>query len=177
MEEYKLLNKKTAYKGKVLDFADVEIGLPGGETTHWDLLTHPGGAAVVPIDNDGNIIMERQYRVGADDYLLEIPAGKSEPNEDTLTTIKREMKEEIGCVTDDIELLLTFRPAPAYSEECTDIYVARNLTDVGARPDSDEFLEIERVSLDDAIRMILNQEITDGKTIAAIMAFATKQKL
>ena len=172
MNSYKRLNSRCVYHGNVMDFHECEIGLPDGETAKWDLIHHSGGAAVVPIDEDGKIVLVRQYRLGVDKELLELPAGKSEPGEDRLATIRREMEEEIGYVADDIRKLVTFAPAPAYSEEVTDIFVATGLKKTEARPDADEFLRVERCSVEDVVAMIRDGEIIDGKTIAGVMAYA-----
>ena len=155
-----------------MDFHEVEIGLPDGGKAYWDLIHHSGGAAVIPVDEDGRIIFVRQYRVGADRKLLEIPAGKSEQGEEPLTTIRREMEEEIGYVSDEIEKLMDFYPAPAYSEEKTVIFLARNLKKTEARPDFDEFVEIETYSLSESLQMIRDGRIVDGKTIAGILMLA-----
>ena len=123
------------------------------------------------IDDDGKAILVRQYRLGVDRELLEIPAGKTEPGEDHLSTIKREMEEEIGYVSDDIELLFDFAPVPAYSEEVTSIYIAKNLKKTKVNRDADEFLGVEKHDMESVKKMILNGEIIDGKTIAAVMAY------
>ena len=171
MSDYKLLRKYPACQGNVMDFYECEIGLPDGSVTHWDLIHHPGGAAVLPIDDDGKLILERQYRIGADAELLEIPAGKSEPGEDPMDTVRREMEEEIGYTSDDIELLVRFAPAPAYSEELTTIFLARNLKKTATKHDDDEFLSIERYDVDSVVEMINSGELIDGKTIAAVMTY------
>ena len=173
MSDYKVLKKTIAKHGNVMDFYECEVGLPDGSRTYWDLIKHPGGAAVLPIDEDGNFIMVRQYRIGADRELIEIPAGKADKNESPIDTIKREMEEEIGYVSDDISKLMVFYPAPAYSEECTVIYAAWNLRKTEARPDDDEYIDILRISPDDAVSMIKSGEIVDGKTIAAVMTYMT----
>ena len=172
MSEYKKKKEICVHTGNVMDFYDCEIGLPDGNTTHWDLIHHSGGAAVVPVDDEGKIILVRQYRLGVDKELLELPAGKSEPGEDHLTTIRREMEEEIGYQASDIRLLVTFAPAPAYSEEQTSIYVATGLEKTNTRPDADEFLHIEKYPLEEVVRMIQTGQIIDGKTIAGVMAYS-----
>ena len=171
MKKYVIKNAYPVKRGNVLDFWEAEIGLPDGNVAHWDLLKHPGGAAVLPIDEDGRVILVRQYRLGADRELLEIPAGKADPGEDPLETVKREMEEEIGYVSEDIEKLMDFYPAPAYSEEKTVIFLARSLKKTVSRPDEDEFLHIERYEIDSVYEMIKSGEIVDGKTIAAVYAY------
>ena len=171
MNGYELINKKCVYQGNVMDFYECDIGLPDGKKAKWDLVQHNGGAAVLPIDEDGNFIMVRQYRLGVNRELLEIPAGKAEAGEDRLATVRREMEEEIGYVAKDIRHLLTFAPAPAYSEEVTDVFVATGLTKTETNPDVDEFLQVERCCLEDVVNGIANGDIIDGKTIAAVMAY------
>lgn len=173
MSEYKKLDERCACKGNVMDFYECEMGLPDGSVTNWDLIHHSGGAAVVPIDDEGRIILVRQYRLGVDKELLELPAGKSESNEDHLTTIRREMEEEIGYIADKIDLLVTFAPAPAYSEEVTSIFVATGLKKTNVNRDSDEYLHVEKYSVEELLSMIKNGEIIDGKTIAGIMSYVT----
>ena len=171
MSEYKKISERCVSKGNALSFYECEMSLPDGAKANWDLVHHPGGAAVLPIDDDGKAILVRQYRLGVDRELLEIPAGKTEPGEDHLSTIKREMEEEIGYVSDDIELLFDFAPVPAYSEEVTSIYIAKNLKKTKVNRDADEFLGVEKHDMESVKKMILNGEIIDGKTIAAVMAY------
>ena len=171
MNEYLLKNKRTVYQGNALDYCECDIELPDGKIAKWDLVQHNGGAAVLPIDDDGSLILIRQYRLGVNHELLELPAGKSEPGEDRFATVQREMEEEIGYVAKDIRKLLSFAPAPAYSEEVTDIFVATGLVKTEARPDADEFLQAERCCLEDVVNMIISGDIIDGKTIAAVMTY------
>ena len=176
MSDYKKLSERLTCKGNVLDYYECEMSMPDGSTANWDLLHHPGGAAVLPIDDEDNAILVRQYRLGVDKELLEIPAGKAEPGEDHLTTIKREMEEEIGYVSDDVTLLFDIAPVPAYSAEVTSIYLAKNLKKTQVNRDPDEFLQIEKHHINDVIKMINNGEIIDGKTIAAVMTYVANNK-
>lgn len=171
MEEYRRIKDYQVHSGNVMDFYECEVGLPDGSVTHWDLIHHSGGAAVLPIDEDGNIVFVRQYRLGADMELLEIPAGKSEPGESPEETIRREMEEEIGYASDDLTELMEFWPAPAYSEEKTVIFLAKGLKKTEAKPDGDEFVSIERYSPEQAFEMVRSGDIVDGKTVAAILAY------
>ena len=171
MSEYKKLIERCAHKGNVMDFYECDIELPDGSSTHWDLIHHSGGAAVVPVDDEGNIILVRQYRLGVDKELLELPAGKSEPGEDHLATIRREMEEEIGYVADEIRLLITFAPAPAYSEEVTSIFVAKGLKKTSINRDADEYLHVVQKTPEDIKKAIFSGVIVDGKTIAGVMAY------
>ncbi|MBO4396533.1 MAG: NUDIX hydrolase [Eubacterium sp.] len=171
MSDYKLIGSKSVYNGNVMDFWECDVELPDGKVAKWDLVHHSGGAAALPVDDDGNIILVRQYRLGVDRELLEIPAGKAEPGEDPLETVKREMEEEIGYVAGHIEKMMDFCPAPAYSQENTAVYLATELKKTRVNPDEDEFVTIERYSPDALKDMIRNGEIVDGKTISAVTAY------
>ncbi|MCR4604477.1 MAG: NUDIX hydrolase [Eubacterium sp.] len=175
MDDYKLIKKYPVHTGNVMDFYECEIGLKDGVTAKWDLVEHSGGAAVLAIDDDGLFIFEKQYRVGADEVLLEIPAGKAEAGEDHFSCIKREMREEIGVVSCDLELMFEFMPSPAYTSEKTSIFLATNLVLDEAKRDEDEYLETVKLSEQDIFEKIEKKEITDGKTIAAFMCYMAKK--
>ena len=176
MEEYRLIKKYPVHQGNVMDFYECEMGLANDETAKWDLVEHPGGAAVLPIDKDGSIILVRQYRVGADEKMIEIPAGKADAGESHIDCIRRELKEEIGCVSCKLELLCEFMPAPAYSSEKTDIFLATDIELAESDPDDDEYIDIIRLSVDDVKKMIRSKEITDGKTIAGFMTYLAEKQ-
>lgn len=171
MSDYKVLDTYPVHYGNVMDFCESEILLPDGKKTHWDLIRHPGGAAVLPVDKQENLILVRQYRLGAGRELLEIPAGKADAGEEPIRVAAREMEEEIGMVAGKMEYLFDFYPAPAYSEEKTAIFLARDLIATDVNRDGDEWLHIETVNAKDALSRIQNGTIVDGKTIAAILAY------
>ena len=175
LDKYKKIDERTVCKGNVMDFNECDVELPDGKIAKWDLVHHSGGAAVLPVDDDGRIILVRQYRLGADRDLLEIPAGKSEPGEDPADTVKREMEEEIGYVAGNMEKMMDFYPAPAYSEEKTAIFLATDLMKTHENPDDDEFVTIERYKPEVLKSMIISGELVDGKTIAAISVYLSKK--
>lgn len=175
MEDIKRIDRKLIHKGHVIDLYEDTMLLPNGDTSKWDILLHKGAAAVVPVRDDGKILLVRQYRGPVDRITLEIPAGKRDSeNESTYDCITRELTEETGYRSDNIELLLRFNSAAAYSSEEIDIYVATNLIPDKQHLDEDEFLDVEAFELEDLKKMILEGKIRDSKTIAAIMSYAVK---
>ena len=136
--------------------------MPNGNTAYWDVLEHKGASAIIPVDEDGKIILVRQYRGAIDDLLLEIPAGgRDSLEEDFLVCAARELEEEIGYRSDEIHHLVDYHSAAAYTSEKIAIYYT----------DENEFVQIERYSLEELNAMIFGGRITDGKTIAGIMAY------
>ncbi len=170
-DEYKKLDHRLVYKGHIVDFYEDDIMLESGSVVHWDYVSHNGAAAVLPVDNDGGIIMVRQYRIGTGTMLLEIPAGGLNPGEDPYTCAVRELEEETGYKSDNVKHLIDVNSAPAYTSETVYVYYAEGLTKTATNYDEDEIIEIEKYTLSELVDMVMNGEITDGKTIAAILAY------
>ncbi len=173
-EPIKRINRELKYKGKILDFYEDTMQTQDGKTMPWDFLHHNGAAAVVPVDSDGKIFMVSQYRSGVGKMSLEIPAGCLNPGEDRKTAAARECEEEIGYRCGKIELLLKFHSAFAYCDEYIEIYCATDLIKTKQHLDEDEFLEVKKYDVDELIARIFEGEITDSKTIAAILAYKEK---
>lgn len=128
----------------------------------------------MPVTEDGKILMVRQYRNALERYTLEIPAGGLNPGENTDVAAARELEEETGYASDDLELLISLRTTVAFCNEKIDIYVAKNLVKTHQHLDEDEFLNVEAYSLKELEDKIFRQEIEDSKTIAALMAYKVK---
>lgn len=170
----KLIERKEAYKGRVITVYDDYVDV-GGHKTHWDFIHHDGAAAVLPVTDDGKILMVRQFRHALGRYTLEIPAGKlDEPGEPFIQCAKRELEEETGYYTDDLEFLLFVNTTVAFLDEKIGIYLARNLKKGEVHWDEDEELGVEAWELDDLKELIYKGEMTDGKTVAALMTYAAK---
>lgn len=151
--------------------------LINGHEAKWDFIHHDGAAAVVPVTDEGKILMVRQYRNALEQQTLEIPAGKlDDPEEATLLCAGRELEEETGYRSDQLEFLIRIYTTVAFCDEAIDIYVARDLVPSQQDLDEDEFIDVEAYALDELIALIYQGEITDGKTVAAIMAYAQKYK-
>lgn len=175
MKEFNRIGREVVYKGAILDFCKDEIITPKGNNVKWDFLKHKGAAAVIPVMEDGRIIMVRQWRNAIDRFSLEIPAGgKDGIDEPTLQCAARELEEETGYKSDDIRFLQTLVPAIAYSGEKIDVYVAFNLKKSHQNLDPDEDIELERYTIDELIKKIIDNEINDAKTISSIMTYYYK---
>lgn len=173
-EKFKKIGSKTIYKGKKVHLVLDKLQTPEGKETEWELIKHSGAAAVIPFDDDGNIIMVRQYRHAADDYTLEIPAGTLEPGEDPKECACRELEEETGFKSDSIEFLYKFYSCIGICDEVIHIYVARNLVPSQQNLDDDEFVTIEKYKLEELVEMIYTGELMDNKSISAVLALKNK---
>lgn len=160
------------YKGKFLEMVTEEIDLPNGATATLDLIRHPGASAVVPFLDDENVLLIRQYRHAAGGTILEIPAGKLEPNEPPETCAVRELEEETGWRAGRIEKLGSILTTPGFTDEKIHLYAAFDLTQVGAALEEDEIIEAAPMSLADALSLIWSGELTDAKSVVALLQAA-----
>ena len=174
-EEFRRLNRELMYHGTIVDFYKDTIEVPNGNVVEWDIIGHKGAAAVLPVREDGKLLMVRQYRNALDRYTLEIPAGGlNGADEPTRDAAGRELEEETGYRSDDLEWLITIRTTVAFCNEKIDIYVAKNLIKSHQHLDEDEFINVEAYSVEELSRMILEGKIEDSKTISAIMSYKDK---
>ena len=159
---------REVYKGRVFSFLTEDVTLPNNSRAEMAFVQHPGSTAIVPLVDDNTVIMERQYRHPVRDYLFEIPAGTMDPGETALECARRELEEETGYVADDfIELGIT-HILPAYSDELIHVYLARGLSLSKQRLDPDEIINVVEYPLDEALKMIETEQITDALTILAL---------
>lgn len=170
---YKRLNRELVHRGAIIDIYSDTIMLPDGRTAKWDHITHKGAAAVIPVNDDNNILLVRQYRNSLDRETLEIPAGGMNPGESsTMACAARELEEETGHRAGSLEFLIRLKTAVAFTDENIDVYVAKHLTRTMQNLDPDEFISIEEYRLKDLIQMIYAGKIQDAKTISSIFAYA-----
>ena len=163
------------YKGKVLGIYQDHMSFSNGNTEEWDFIHHNGAAAVVPVMDDGKILMVRQFRSSVDRLTWEIPAGKLDSTTEAgIVCASRELEEETGYRSDDLELLITVRTSVALSDEKIEVYVAKNLQHTAQHLDENEFVDVKAFTVEELKDMILGQEIEDSKTISAIMSYIVK---
>lgn len=165
------IGERAIYRGKILNVRIDRIREDGIEYDR-EIVAHNGSAVVVPVFDDGTVALVRQYRHAAGEYLLEIPAGSLEKDEDPKLGAARELEEEIGVVADSIEKLTEFYVSPGFLSELMHVFVATGLTEVGQKLEYDELLTVERFSFDALLVMIRNGEIRDAKTICGIILAA-----
>ena len=170
----KLLSSKLAYKGKIFNIHQDKVETPSGYITYRDILIHHGAATAVPLTENNEVILVKQYRHATGDILLEIPAGGLKPKEDPKDCIIRELQEEIGLKPKYIEHLYSIYLAPGYSSEYLHVYLAKDFEKAKLPADIDENLEVVKIKLEDLVKMITTGEIKDAKTIAAILTVYTK---
>lgn len=166
----KQLKAEYIYKGKIINVRLDDAELPDGKTAKREIVEHPGGVCVAALTDQNEILMVRQFRYPYSEVILEIPAGKrNSPDEEPLLCGKRELKEETGAEAENFIFLGELYPTPGYCGEILYMYAATKLTFGDTNPDEDEFLEVLRIPLDKAVDMIMNNELKDAKTQAAIL--------
>lgn len=165
----KTLSSEQVYDGKVVKLYVDKAELEDGQVVGREVIKHPGGVCVVPIDEDGNILFVKQFRYPHGRVLTEIPAGKLEWGESHHECGLRELKEETGCTCDEYVYLGNLLPTPAYCSEVIHMYLARGLHYGTQKLDEEEFLDIEKIPLEKAVEMIMNNELSDAKTQIAIL--------
>lgn len=165
------------FAGKMLHAYCDTANLPNGKPARREYVRHIGAVAIVPMTDEGNVIMERQFRYPVGEVVLEIPAGKlDDPEEDRLQAAKRELQEETGISAKEWIELGEYRPAPAYSNEVITLYLARGLQYGSQNLDDDEFLNIEQIPLQELVQQVMDGTLTDGKTQVAILKTAAIAK-
>lgn len=168
--EEKKVNSTLHYDGRIIKLYNDEITLPDGKGAYREYVKHPGGVCVVPLTEKGEVMLVRQYRYVYGKEIIEIPAGKRDgKDEDTLIGAKRELREELGITAEKFIFLGELYPTPGYTDEVLYMYAATNLSFGEANPDDDEFVEPEKIHIDTLVDMIMNGEIKDAKTVAAVL--------
>ncbi len=165
----KTLNTARLYEGKIINLRVDTVELPDKKYSKREIVEHSGAAAVVPLTQDGHVILVKQFRKPMEEVMYEIPAGRLEIKESPENCAIRELAEETGYTVGSLEELVTFYPSPGFSNEKIHVYVARDLTEGVAKPDEDEYLEVMTFSVEDALKMIENGTIKDSKTIIGLL--------
>lgn len=177
MTAFRSVGERTVFDGYVIRVAVGTFVGPDGEEFERDVVHHPGAVAVLPLSDD-DVVLVRQYRSALDDYVIEIPAGlRDVADEPRIETARRELAEEVGYEADHIESLTSVHNAIGYCDEVIDIYVARGLRAIEREiTESPEELDMEviRMPFDSAVEMIWTGEITDAKTVIALLAVASR---
>jgi len=165
----KQLSREIKYQGKIVTVCLDRVELIDGRQTWREECLHPGGVAILPLLDSGEVICVRQHRYAYNKDLIEIPAGKLEPGEDPLECGIRELSEETGYVAEEIISLGCAYPSPGYVNEKLHLYLARGLKAGDAHPDEGEFLEVFTMPFDTLLKKVLNDEIHDAKTVIATL--------
>lgn len=166
----KKVSSTEIYKGKIIDVFRDDILLPDGNPAKREYIRHIGAACVVPVTDNGEVVIVKQFRYPFGEVLTEIPAGKLDSKtEDPLTAAVRELKEETGAEAKEMIYMGEYYPTVAYSDEVIHMYLAKGLSYGETNFDDDEFIEYEKVPLDSLVEDIMNGTIKDGKTQTALL--------
>lgn len=167
MQEHKL-SSEMKFDGKLIKVT-YDVAEVNGKEAWREVVHHPGASAVVAIDEDNRIIMEKQFRYALNDYLLEIPAGKLDAGEDPLVCAKRELEEETGIIASEWISLGTIATSPGFCNEVIHLYVAKGLSKGEIHWDEDEYVEVERYTFDELLQRIKDEKIKDSKSLSALL--------
>lgn len=168
------IESRRAYTGRVISVDLDRVRFPDGSEGELEMIRHPGASAVLPFlsdpeGDDPQVLLIRQYRYAADSFIYEIPAGRLEAGEDPIICARRELLEETGCSAGRLELLTTIHTTPGFTDERIHLYMASRLTQGDVSRESDEFIEVQSFRLSDVLEMVSGGQITDGKTIVAVL--------
>jgi ADP-ribose pyrophosphatase len=171
------LSSRRVYDGKVINVDKDSVRFPNGSVGELEMVRHPGAAAVVPFlsdpqGDDPQIMLIKQFRHAADDFIYEIPAGKLDNNEDPAVCAARELKEETGCIAGHIEHLYTFYTTPGFTDEVIHAFMATGLSRGDVAHEKDEFMSLEVVTLSRALELIRTGELKDAKTALSLLYVA-----
>lgn len=168
----KTLESKEIFDGKVIRVTHDKVQLPNGKTSLREVVDHPGGVCIAALNDKDELYFVRQYRYPYHEVVLELPAGKLEKGQTPLENGKRELKEEVGADGEGYVSLGQLYPSPGYCGEIIHMYFCRVKSEGETNPDDDEFLQIEKIHIDRAVEMVLNNQIPDAKTQTAVLKTA-----
>jgi len=169
--EEKTMKCERIYEGRIINVRVDTVELPNKKYSKREIVEHPGAVGIVAITQDKKIILVKQFRKPVEKTLLEIPAGKLEPNEDPRNCATRELEEETGFASDNIKKLMEFYTTPGFSNEVMHIYLAENLREGNVNLDEDENIEIVKLPIEEVVDMIRNGQIKDAKTIVGVLTY------
>ena len=172
----KTITSKVVYTGRIITVKEDTAELITGKEVYREVVEHPGGVTIIPVDSSGDVIAVRQFRYPFMQETLEVPAGKLEYGEDPYEGAIRELSEETGVCAGRIINLGCIYTSPGFSREILHIYLALDLSYGCAHPDEDELLNVERVPLSKLVDMVMNDEIRDAKTVVAVLKAASYLK-
>ena len=173
-EEIRRVKRELMYKGTVLEVYKDSMEFANGNHEEWDFIKHNGAAAVVPVLDDGRILMVSQFRNALDRKTLEIPAGKLDPEEKGILCAARELEEETGYKSEQLEWLINIRTTVALCNEKIEVYVARKLKAGTQNLDENEYVNVKAYTVDELKEKIFSGEIEDSKTIASVLAYEAR---
>jgi ADP-ribose pyrophosphatase len=173
----RVVSSRRIYEGSKAALRVDKVELTDGRTSEREILEHPDVAAIVPLDDDGCVVMVAQYRLATGGFTLEIPAGVIDPGESIEQCAQRELAEETGLRAGMLEKLVQFYVSPGISTEVIHLFLAEDLSPADASPDDDEDLAVRKVPLSTAVLMAERGEFADAKTVAGVLLAARARRL
>jgi ADP-ribose pyrophosphatase len=175
------LDSARVYSGRILNLDIDRVRFPDGSEGELEMIRHPGASAVLPFasdpaGDDPQLLLIRQYRYAAEQYVYEVPAGRLDPGESPIDCARRELREETGCTAGRVERLTTIYTTPGFTDEKIHLFMASDLTIGDSHREADEFIEVVTLPLSEVLQMIERGEIIDSKTMVAIL-FAAGYRL
>lgn len=169
--EEKTVSSEKVFEGRIIKVKVDRVEMPDGSVATRELVEHPGGVGIVAITDKDEIILVEQYRKPLDKAIYEIPAGKLDPGEHHRTCGMRELEEETGLSAKVFDYMGFIYPSPGFTDEVTHVYLAKELTQGETHPDDDEFLDVKKVPFDTALKMVMDGEINDAKSVFGILKY------
>lgn len=169
--EEKTIQRREIFQGNLISLHVDQVKLPNGKTSIREVVNHPGAVAIIPITNEGKIVMVKQYRKPLERTLVEIPAGKMEEGEEPHVTAKRELEEETGYTTDHLQYVTSFYTSPGFADEIIHLYFTNELIPLTEKVsgDEDELIELVELTVEEAETYIKEKKIYDAKTAYAVL--------
>ena len=169
MNKFELLHSETLLQGRAFKIRRDLLKTPDGRETKFDIIEHGGSVIIIPVDSDGNLLFVRQYRHAASADLLELPAGTRDNDEPFEECAAREIREETGMEAGRLQKVGEFYLAPGYSTEFMAVFIATELKHNPLEADDDEFLEVEKLTMKEVVKLVKSGKLLDAKTLAALM--------
>jgi ADP-ribose pyrophosphatase len=170
----RVVESKRIFEGRICALRVDTVELDGGLTSVREIVEHDPVVAMVPVEADGTVVLIRQFRLATGEVMLEIPAGIVEPGEDAVAAAQRELREETGLRAEKLTRLSEFFASPGFLTELMTVFLAEGLTPAPLDADADEDIVVQRVTLDEAVRLVESGEIRDAKTVAGILLAARR---
>ena len=162
-------SSRTVYRGGLLHVMEDRVRLPDGAAATREYIRHPGAAMIIAMPDSETLLLERQFRYPLQRHFIELPAGKIDPGEDALAAAQRELREECGYRAQQWKHLATLHPCIGSSDERIELFLARDLVNVGCDPDAGEFIEVVPAKLRDALEWVKTGEITEVKAVIGLL--------